>query len=413
VQGLVDEMVLLDTGSSDDTREIARSFGARVEAFAWVDDFSAARNAALALCTGDWVLVLDADEAIDGLDHGAIRRALEDPSWDAYYLWLRDYFRSGAFIGTNGAVQRNESPYSEGREFSHQNSFQAVRLFRIQREPVFRGRIHEVAEEYFQEKGLRLGRLEAVIHHYGKVDPEKDRAKQLEYTRLAKLESAADPARAIAHYNVVQQGLLVEDWEAVLASAQAYLRIESKVPMMIYLGAARALQGLGRPEASLKFLEAMLQEQPRHSVALSAKGEALKALGREPEAQACFLAAMDAEPGFTLPFLHLARLLDHQGRSDAALSVLEAGLDQNPTDEVLWGELVGLAARRSPGRAPADAWDAIQAVPGGGKGVWHQLVAVTLMGQGDLEAAESVVERGLKAFPGHPELRALSLRVRR
>ncbi|MFT7774891.1 glycosyltransferase family 2 protein [Roseateles sp.] len=58
----VDEMLVLDTGSRDETARIARAHGARVEHFAWCDDFSAARNHALALAPADWHLVLDADE---------------------------------------------------------------------------------------------------------------------------------------------------------------------------------------------------------------------------------------------------------------------------------------------------------------------------------------------------------------
>jgi Glycosyl transferase family 2 len=62
----VDEMVVLDTGSRDDTCERARHCGARVEHFSWCDDFAAARNAALALTQAEWRLVLDADEWLDG-----------------------------------------------------------------------------------------------------------------------------------------------------------------------------------------------------------------------------------------------------------------------------------------------------------------------------------------------------------
>lgn len=61
----VDRMLVLDTGSSDDTVAIARQCGAEVHHFTWVDDFSAARNAALDLANADWHLVLDADEWID------------------------------------------------------------------------------------------------------------------------------------------------------------------------------------------------------------------------------------------------------------------------------------------------------------------------------------------------------------
>lgn len=64
VKDVVDEMVVLDTGSRDRTCEIAREFGARVYHFEWGDDFAAARNECLKYATGDWILVLDADEVL-------------------------------------------------------------------------------------------------------------------------------------------------------------------------------------------------------------------------------------------------------------------------------------------------------------------------------------------------------------
>ena len=62
----VDEMLVLDTGSTDATRELAAACGARVLSADWPDDFSAARNRALALTDAPWRLILDADEWIDG-----------------------------------------------------------------------------------------------------------------------------------------------------------------------------------------------------------------------------------------------------------------------------------------------------------------------------------------------------------
>lgn len=64
VKDVVDEMVVLDTGSTDGTPEIAREFGARVYHFEWCNDFSAARNESLKYVRGDWILVLDADEML-------------------------------------------------------------------------------------------------------------------------------------------------------------------------------------------------------------------------------------------------------------------------------------------------------------------------------------------------------------
>ena len=65
VRGLFEEIVVVDTGSTDRTMEIAHEFGARVFDFVWVDDFAAARNAALARATGDYAFWLDADDVVD------------------------------------------------------------------------------------------------------------------------------------------------------------------------------------------------------------------------------------------------------------------------------------------------------------------------------------------------------------
>lgn len=62
VQPIADEMIVVDTGSTDATEEIARQGGATVYHFAWCNDFSAAKNFALGHAKGDWVLFLDADE---------------------------------------------------------------------------------------------------------------------------------------------------------------------------------------------------------------------------------------------------------------------------------------------------------------------------------------------------------------
>ena len=72
----VDEMVVVDTGSTDRTIEVAEAHGARVAHFSWCDDFSAARNATLQAATGRWVLILDADERVRGADPDAFRRSL-------------------------------------------------------------------------------------------------------------------------------------------------------------------------------------------------------------------------------------------------------------------------------------------------------------------------------------------------
>ncbi len=101
VAGLFDEIVVVDTGSTDRTREIAAEFGARVFDFVWVDDFAAARNAALARATSDYAFWLDADDVIDPPEREKLQALLESLSpWD--------------FSASRGGLRCADSPYGTG-----------------------------------------------------------------------------------------------------------------------------------------------------------------------------------------------------------------------------------------------------------------------------------------------------------
>jgi len=404
ILGLWDELVILDTGSTDATPDIARAHGARLEPFAWGADFAAARNAGLALCTGDWILVLDADEALDPADHAALRAACGEAP-QAYRLPIRNYLRGGAFIGMDGPARRNDGRYREGARWSHYYLQTTLRLFRAQGGPVYQGRVHELAEPWFEARGLPVGDLDTAIHHFGRLDMARDLAKQAEYFRLAEAEAAARPGDLQLQYNVIQEGLRVEAWAAVSAAAERFRAQAERAPMLVWLGGGLALQGLGRYQESLAWFDSLLAQRPDHGPALGARAESLWKLGRTEDAQAGFLRAMTADPGFTLPFLKLAAMLEQAPDLESARAVLIAGLDQNPRDGVLWEALVGLSARHRDARVAQDALDALRAVPDGGQTLWHQIVWRALAGEP--ERAEAVLELGLRAFPGHPELLAL------
>jgi len=96
VAGLVDELIVLDTGSIDDTVAIARAEGARVHHFAWVDDFAAARNAALALSRADWNLVLDADETLASGAEALLALREQAPDFVGRIEVLSQYALAGA-----------------------------------------------------------------------------------------------------------------------------------------------------------------------------------------------------------------------------------------------------------------------------------------------------------------------------
>ncbi len=93
LQAFVEEICVVDTGSCDGTIELARSFGARVEHFAWCDDFSAARNRSLEMATHEWIFVIDADEELTAESGTALREALTQEG-ELAFLVMRDDLHS-------------------------------------------------------------------------------------------------------------------------------------------------------------------------------------------------------------------------------------------------------------------------------------------------------------------------------
>ena len=78
VKSLVDEIIIVDTGSTDDTKIIALEYTGKVYDFHWKDNFSEAKNHALSKAGYGWVLFLDADESISEKDHDIIRRLINE-----------------------------------------------------------------------------------------------------------------------------------------------------------------------------------------------------------------------------------------------------------------------------------------------------------------------------------------------
>lgn len=89
IRDVVDDIVVVDTGSDDDSPAIAEAYGARVFRYAWHDDFAAARNAGLDCCRSDWILYIDADERLAPVSRAAVEDLLTDAAEVAFRILLR------------------------------------------------------------------------------------------------------------------------------------------------------------------------------------------------------------------------------------------------------------------------------------------------------------------------------------
>lgn len=408
VQGLADEIVVVDTGSTDNTVEIARSFGAKLGNYTWNDDFASARNASLAMCSCDWVLVLDADEAIDSMDHGLIHQTIAKEKHKAFRLTIRDYFTSGNHSTVGVPATLNRTKYNEGRNFSHYSDFQGLRLCRRLPSLQFEGRIHELLDPFFEKKGLPVGNLPAVVHHYGKVFKDREAFKQGYYLELAKAEALRNPDTLQGNFNLVIQAMFAQEWQTLLDAAERCYALKLKIPIVVALGKAIALHQLGHPKEAIPVLKTVLAADPHHAIALLRMGVALAASGDWEGAREYINKAMISQPTFSPSYINMSELEEKQGNQDAARAVLQKGLNLCPSDPSLLERLVKLSiARNDMTQAAIDANQALLACPTGGNGLWHRLVALQMINIGQAEHALAILNLGLKQYSEDQDLKRL------
>ena len=338
IKGLVDEIVIVDTGSTDDTVKIAESYGAKVGYFEWCNDFSAARNASLDLCTGDWVLILDADEAIDKMDHDAIRNAMYDNDYPAYNFILRNYFNSASCATFDKAAVRNQSGYEEGREYPYCADSQVMRMFRRSPEIRWEGRVHELFCRHLTERGIHTGHTNSVIHHYGKMDAEREGNKKALYYELAEEDLKSRPGDPQYLFNLAVQAYAAEKLDRCLYACESYMKKERRVKVIILLIAGVCYQTANRHDAALKCFELILQNKPNHVAALVQSAISKAQLGDVRATKKLLEVAMGAGPEYVNTYLVLAKVYESEGDRVNALLTLQRGLNVNSDDATLLRE---------------------------------------------------------------------------
>ena len=418
VKSLVDEMIIVDTGSTDGTIDIAKSFGAQVRRYKWRDDFAAARNESLNYCNGDWVLILDADEAIDRLDHEKIKNACLRPFADAYEVTNRNYMYTstvrshdiGSVANKPDGLKKSDKPiYSEGKELPfYADMAGSLRLAKIFNGLAFSERIHETLGKSLVAYGKIIKPLDVVIHHYGNLYKERLERKAPYYLELARLEADENPADVMAQFNLLQQALVAKQWDVALKTARTSLKLTSSVHPLVYYGAGVALQQLGRHGEAIEYFDVLLGKDPDHILAILAKGVSKEALGDVDAGRGLIMKAMEKQPDYLPARASLAELELRLKNFNAARKITLDAMKISPKEPAIYNLLVKIElARNNQGQAARDAMFGLRNCPSGGEGLWHRLAAVYLIQSGDRLAAGDILGLGLKAFPHDPNLARL------
>lgn len=170
VRGVVDEMIIVDTGSTDSTVAIARNYGGKVFDHTWQDDFALARNTALAQATGDWILALDADEALDEQTQVQIRSIIAQTQADGLRMRIRNFTPPGE-------LQAYEDMFY-------------TRLYRNKPEFRYEQPIHEQIRAAIERQNGHIEDTNLTILHYGYAQPLVQGADSRAKRNLAVLEKA-------------------------------------------------------------------------------------------------------------------------------------------------------------------------------------------------------------------------------
>jgi glycosyltransferase involved in cell wall biosynthesis len=324
LDGVVDEVVVVDTGSSDDSAEIARSAGADVHHLPWTGNFSRARNHGLERARGSWILYIDADERLRPVSRAAVEGLLADAEPVAFRMLLHPF--------------RHATPYRE------------YRLWRNDPRIRFRGVIHEkvmpAIEEVAAVEGRTIGDCQLALDHVGYEGDQAHKHRRNLPLLRAQLEAEPDNVFNWRHLASVHAGLGDEGeaeralWRAVEVTradsdrglhgslayadlvrlrhqrgedvrdllAEAFERYPDNW-LLVWIK-ARAELDAGRYEVALEWLDRLTAVEVARlpdagvaydgrlfgSFAQAARGLCLFRLGRYEEAAAAYREAEDREP---------------------------------------------------------------------------------------------------------------------
>jgi len=318
VHGLVDEMIVIDTGSEDKTKEYAHHLGAQVFLYAWDDNFSNARNFAIEKAMYEWIFVIDADEIISQRDFSQIKTIVQEKNADAVVFQQRNYCESPDAEGWRS----NNGEYEEGAGFAGYFDVPVIRLFKNTSAIRFKGVVHEVVDACLQGRKKRY--LDVVIHHYTYFEKPETRVKKGEfYLSLLLKQFEADP------YDLTTCFLLGRQYYTLGKDAEALVFLKQVIDMgtrceIAYDNLASIYLRTGMYEEARDTLEALLRLNPRYTEAFANLGIAYYELGFTVKAIDTLKRAGVEQPHAFRPYFNLAAICYREKKYSDAIEYIQS-----------------------------------------------------------------------------------------
>lgn len=190
VQGLVDEIVICDTGSTDRSIEVARAHGAKVLRDPWQDDFARPRNIAIDNATKNYILILDPDELLSHADHDKIREHTRRPDIIAWRMDTRNYTNNPWMQG----ARRNPGDFLNAKNFYGFVPSTKTRFFQNWKNIHFQKCWHELLDYDIAKHKYKFDTSPVPVHHYPhEINQANVEEKKKFYLRLGRKKVALDP----------------------------------------------------------------------------------------------------------------------------------------------------------------------------------------------------------------------------
>lgn len=359
VKGVVDEIVILDTGSTDRTVKIAQEFGARVYHFEWCNDFSKARNESLKYVQGDWVLVLDADEVLVSGVVPNIKRAIKSDRYLLVNLMRQEVQAAQSPYSLVSRLFRNHPDIYFSRPY-HAMVDDSVTLI-LSKEPQWQvGDLSQVAilHEGYQKSAIaqrdKFSKATKAMEGFLALHPtdpylcSKLGALYVESGRIAEgiqlLEQGLASQRSAAHvlYELHYHLGIAYTHQQHLDLAIAHYQSATQVAIypMLKLGAYNNLGNLklaaGDLTGAQKTYETALQIDGNFAAGHYNLGMTLKAMGLLQEAIAAYQQAIQLNPAYAEAYQNLGVVLFKLGRVPESLVAFGKAIalheQQNPDE---------------------------------------------------------------------------------
>jgi len=289
VKGLVDEVIVVDTGSSDKTKGIAKGAGARVFDYEWDNNTSNARNFSISKASSEWILVLDADETLSEKDFEGIRELIKKDV-DGYSLIQRNYTNNEFLLNF---VSCEGDSYEEGGSFKGFVSVPIVRLFRNDKNIFYEREAHEVVEHSIMRKGGKIIATNIPIHHFKELKGEEIGKKKIEhYAKLSKKTVKVNPLDAKAYFDIGLAHFKNKEHDKAIKYYELAIKANPKW-VEPYFGLSEVYGIKGDYNKCVEINKKIIELNPSISAAYYNLGELYVGLGMYPEAIKSYEKALE------------------------------------------------------------------------------------------------------------------------